>query len=93
MDTSDRTVSWLIYGAEAVGTALLVGVGLSIVLLAFGQGSPLHQLIPTAGRCRLLSGLEWFKIEVAKLTHFGHDRYGVFLQPGEPAQPAPKGYP
>jgi aquaporin Z len=31
--------------AELAGTALLVAVGLSIVILNFGQGSPVAQLI------------------------------------------------
>lgn len=43
-------------GAELIGTALLVLVGLSIVILDFGQGSPLVQLLPDAGTRRLITG-------------------------------------
>ncbi len=46
----------MLYGAELIGTALLVAVGLSIVILAFGQGSPVIQLIPSAGWRRLIAG-------------------------------------
>ena len=51
-----RSVPWLLFGAEFLGTALLVAVGLSIVILAFGQGSPLVQVIPEAGWRRLFTG-------------------------------------
>jgi aquaporin Z len=56
MKPHDRTVPWLLFGAELVGTVLLVGVGLSIVIVNFGQGSPVAQLIPDAGERRLLTG-------------------------------------
>jgi len=56
MKIYDRNIPWLLFGAEFVGTALLVGVGLSIVIVNFGQGSPLIQLIPVAGERRLLTG-------------------------------------
>lgn len=46
----------MLYGAELIGTALLVAVGLSIVILAFGQGSPVIQFIPSAGWRRLITG-------------------------------------
>lgn len=56
MATQDRPQPWLLYGAELIGTALLVGVGLSIVILNFGQGSPMVPFIPDAGFRRLLTG-------------------------------------
>ncbi len=56
MEIHDRPVPWLLFGAELLGTALLVTVGLSLVILAFGQGSPLIQLIPSSGVRRLLTG-------------------------------------
>lgn len=43
-------------GAEALGTALLVAVGLSIVILDFGRGSPVLQVVPDAGWRRLITG-------------------------------------
>lgn len=54
--SQDRSVPWLLFGAELTGTALLVAVGLSIVIINFGQGSPVVQLIPAAGERRLLTG-------------------------------------
>ena len=56
MDTHDRSVPWLLFGAELMGTALLVAVGLSFVILGFGQGSPVVHLIPGAGWRRLITG-------------------------------------
>ncbi|QWV96118.1 aquaporin [Geomonas nitrogeniifigens] len=56
MDTHDRPIPWLLFGAEFIGTALLVAVGLSIVILAFGQDSPMVQLVPSAGWRRLITG-------------------------------------
>ena len=46
----------MLFGAELVGTALLVGIGLSIVILDFGRGSPIIQFIPNAGERRLMTG-------------------------------------
>ncbi len=46
----------MLYGAELAGTALLVAVGLSIVILDFGHGSPLVRLLPDAGWRRLITG-------------------------------------
>jgi aquaporin Z len=57
LETRKRSVPWLLYGAELTGTALLVAVGLSFVILDFGHGSPVIQLIPSAGWRRLLTGL------------------------------------
>jgi aquaporin Z len=51
-----RSIPWLVFAAEMAGTALLVSVGLSIVILDSGSGSPVLQLIPGAGERRLLSG-------------------------------------
>ena len=52
----DRPIPWLLFGAEFIGTALLVAVGLSFVILAFGQDSPMVQLISSAGWRRLITG-------------------------------------
>lgn len=46
----------MVLGSEAIGTALLVAVGLSIVILAFGHGSPVLQVVPSAGLRRLITG-------------------------------------
>lgn len=42
--------------AEFVGTALLIAVGVSIVILDFGKGSPVAACLPSAGARRLLTG-------------------------------------
>ena len=56
MNVRDRSFPWMLYGAELLGTALLVAVGLSIVILNFGQGSPIAEFIPSAGWRRLITG-------------------------------------
>lgn len=48
--------AWPLWLAELAGTALLVGVGCSIVILDFGFGSPLVTLVPDAGVRRALTG-------------------------------------
>jgi aquaporin Z len=45
-----------LYLSEFIGTALLVGLGLSVVILNFGAGSPTLKLIPASGLRRLLTG-------------------------------------
>ncbi|GFE61762.1 MIP/aquaporin family protein [Geobacter sp. AOG2] len=55
-EAQGRSVPWLLYGAEFLGTALLIAFGLSIVILAFGEGSPVVRLIPSTGLRRLLTG-------------------------------------
>lgn len=47
---------WSLYLSELVGTALLVSVGLSAVILNFGAGSPMLALIPSAGLRRAVTG-------------------------------------
>jgi aquaporin Z len=47
---------WKVYIAELIGTALLIAVGLSVVILDFGQGSPVIGLMPDAGLRRLTTG-------------------------------------
>jgi aquaporin Z len=56
MDTDKRHLPWSIFFAELIGTALLVLVGLSIVILDFGHDSPVAELIPDAGLRRLMTG-------------------------------------
>jgi aquaporin Z len=45
-----------IFVAELMGTALLVLVGLSLVILMFGEGSPIPGLLPSEGCRRLITG-------------------------------------
>ena len=47
---------WRLFVAELVGTALLVLVGLSLVILMFGTGSPLIRVVPDEGLRRLITG-------------------------------------
>ena len=42
--------------AEFLGTALLLVIGLSVVILDFGAGSPVARLVPSAGLRRLITG-------------------------------------
>lgn len=55
-DHTPHSFPWLVYGSEFLGTALLVLVGLSIVIIAFGSGSPIIRIIPDPGWRRLITG-------------------------------------
>jgi aquaporin Z len=47
---------WRLFLSELIGTALLVLVGLSLVIVMFGTGSPMARLIPSEGFRRLITG-------------------------------------
>lgn len=49
-------IPWQTYLSELIGTALLLGIGLSFVILNFGAGSPVVDLVPDAGLRRLITG-------------------------------------
>jgi aquaporin Z len=49
-------IPWPAYLSEFIGTALLITMGLSFVILDFGAGSPMLTLLPDAGARRLLTG-------------------------------------
>jgi aquaporin Z len=49
-------IPWQTYLSELIGTALLVGVGLSFVILNFGAGSPVVAMLPDAGLRRAITG-------------------------------------
>jgi aquaporin Z len=51
-----RRVVWQLLAAELAGTALLVLVGLSLVIVMFGAGSPVARVVPSAGWRRLITG-------------------------------------
>jgi len=51
-----QQVPWQILVSELVGTALLVCIGLTIVILMFGTGSPGARAIPDEGWRRLITG-------------------------------------
>jgi aquaporin Z len=52
-----KHLHWYEYGAELLGTAFLVFVGISAVVFDFGTGSPLAQVLPDPGIRRLITGL------------------------------------
>lgn len=47
---------WRVFVSELVGTALLVMVGLSLVILIFGESSPVKVVLPSEGWRRLITG-------------------------------------
>jgi len=49
-------IPWRAAASELVGTALLVLIGLSLVILMFGTGSPLPGLLPEEGVRRFVTG-------------------------------------
>ncbi|MFN2129597.1 MAG: MIP/aquaporin family protein [Anaerolineae bacterium] len=56
MNGRKQEPAWRAYVAELAGTALLVGIGLSVVILDFGTGSPVVQWIPSAAVRRAVTG-------------------------------------
>ena len=55
-DRSETQYPWQMLVSELVGTALLVLVGLSIVIVMFGTGSPAVRAVPSEGVRRLITG-------------------------------------
>jgi aquaporin Z len=53
---SASVLPWQVFVSELVGTALLVLVGLSLVILMFGDGSPIPDALPSEGWRRLITG-------------------------------------
>ena len=51
-----QRIRWRPFLSELIGTALLVLVGLSLVIIMFGTGSPMARLIPSEGLRRLITG-------------------------------------
>jgi aquaporin Z len=49
-DSNSRHIPWGLFVSELIGTALLVLVGLSLVILMFGAGTPMARLIPSERR-------------------------------------------
>ena len=55
-DRSRQRVLWQPFLSELIGTALLVLVGLSLVILMFGAGSPIVRVVPDEGWRQLITG-------------------------------------
>ena len=55
-DRSARPLPWQVLASELIGTAVLILVGLSLVILMFGAGSPIIRVIPSDAARRLLTG-------------------------------------
>jgi aquaporin Z len=49
-------IPWRLLLSELVGTALLVLIGLSLVIVMFGTGSPMLRILPNEGLRRLITG-------------------------------------
>jgi aquaporin Z len=47
---------WRLFASESVGTAVLLLIGLSLVILMFGTGSPIPLALPNEGLRRLITG-------------------------------------
>ena len=55
-DQDSPRLPWQAFLSELVGTALLVVIGLSLVILMFGTGSPIARILPDEGVRRLITG-------------------------------------
>lgn len=55
-DRSATRFPWQLFVSELIGTSLLVLVGLSLVILMFGTGSPIVRVVPSEGARRLITG-------------------------------------
>ena len=53
---------WQTFASELIGTALLVPVGLSLVILMFGTGGPIIRVVPSDGVRRLITGFLFRKL-------------------------------
>lgn len=55
-EQTESRLPWQLFISEMIGTGLLVGIGLSFVILNFGIGSPVINFIPDPGLRRLITG-------------------------------------
>jgi len=55
-DQNASPFPWRLCFSELIGTALLVLIGLSLVILMFGTGSPIIGIVPSEGLRRLITG-------------------------------------
>lgn len=72
---------WQEYGAELIGTAILVFVGLSAVVFNFAQGLPMEQLIPSKSIRLLLTGLMFSGTgSLVAISPLGHPSLPLYFQ-------------
>ena len=55
-ESNRRPIPWALFLSELIGTALLVLVGLSLVIVMFGAGTPMAGLVPSEELRRLVTG-------------------------------------
>jgi aquaporin Z len=55
-ESNIRHIPWALFVSELIGTGLLVLVGLSLVILMFGTGTPMAHLFPSGGLRRIITG-------------------------------------
>jgi aquaporin Z len=55
-NSNSQPTPWTLFISELLGTAILILVGLSLVILMFGTGTPMASLIPSEGLRRLITG-------------------------------------
>ncbi len=55
-DSKPKSVTFILFLSEMIGTALLLLLGLSLVIFMYGDRSPVAELIPSLGTRRLISG-------------------------------------
>jgi aquaporin Z len=55
-EMSSQLFPWRLFVSELIGTALLVLVGLSLVIVMFGSGSPIAQILSCEALRRLITG-------------------------------------
>ena len=56
VDRNAGRIRWQLFSSELIGTAVLVLVGLSLVIVMFGAGSPLVPLLPNEGLSFAIAG-------------------------------------
>lgn len=56
MKNNEQPFPWRLFLAELAGTAILLMIGLSLVILMFGNGSPMSDLIPNIKLRQMISG-------------------------------------
>jgi aquaporin Z len=74
-------IPWRVLRAELVGTALLVLVGLSLVTLMFGEGSPIARVLPSEGWRRLITGFLFGTVGALIALSAVGKRSGAHLNP------------